>query len=142
MAAGTLTVAMSNQFGDRKDDNKVELTWLSETTGALSKAVCSTFSTAQAALCPTWPQPKKLTGYIRKIATNPGATTPDDNYDITLLDADGIDVAGGALTDRDASTSEVVVPASLIYIDSEITLTIAGAGSNKNGVCTIYLANE
>lgn len=142
MADGTLTVTMSNQFGDRGDDNKVVLTWLSETDGSLSKAVCSTFSTAQALLGPSWPQPSKLMGYIRKIETNPGGTAPDDNYDITLLDADGVDVAAGALGDRDTSTSEVVVPASPIYINSEITLTIAAAGSNKNGVCTIYMANE
>ena len=142
MADGTLTVTMSNEFGDRRDDNKVVLTWLSETDGSLSKAVCSTFSTAQAAILYSTPQPKKLTGFIRKIETNPGSTAPTDNYDITLLDADSVDVAAGALLDRDTSTSEIIVPASPIYIDSEITLTIAAAGSNKVGVCTIYLAND
>jgi hypothetical protein len=145
MADGTLVVTMSNPFGDRCQDNKVVLTWMSETTGALSKAVCSTFSTAQAAISPSYPQPSRLRGFIRKIETNPagtGGTIPTDNYDITLLDADGVDVAAGSLADRDSTTSEVVIPAAPIYIDTELTFTLASAGSNTLGACTLYLANE
>jgi len=141
MADGTLVVTMSNPFGDRSNDNLVTLTWMSETDGSLSKAVASTYTTAEIAAKPHFPAPSKLTGYIRKIVTNPGATAPTDNYDITLLDADGIDVAAGSLLDRDTTTSEAVVPAAPIYIDSEITLTIANAGNNKLGVVKIYLAN-
>lgn len=42
---------------------------------------------------------------------NPGATAPTAEYGITLTDADGADVFGGALLTRSASASEQARPA-------------------------------
>ena len=42
--------------------------------------------------------------------TNPGSTAPTDNYDIVVNDADGVDIFGGKLNNRDTATSEQAVP--------------------------------
>lgn len=50
-----------------------------------------------------------ITGwYLYSVETNPGATAPTDNYDITLIDSDGADLAGGTLMNRDTATTEFV----------------------------------
>jgi len=51
-----------------------------------------------------------VNGRVIAIITNPGATAPADNYDITIRDKDGVDIAGGALADRDTANSEIVQP--------------------------------
>jgi hypothetical protein len=48
--------------------------------------------------------------FLHKIAINPGATAPTDNYDIYLKDENGIDLLGGAGVDRDTVNSEQVYP--------------------------------
>lgn len=82
-------------------------------------------------------------GVILRIVTNPGAAAPTDNYDATLADADGVDVAGGLLADRDTANSESVVPIDTasglpFAVAGPLTLTIANAGSAKNGTVVIY----
>lgn len=47
-------------------------------------------------------------GQLFEVLTNPGAVAPTDNYDVTLIDADGIDRLQGVGEDRDTSTSEAV----------------------------------
>lgn len=42
--------------------------------------------------------------------TDPGSTAPTDDYDLTLSDADGADIFGAELNNRDASNSEQVTP--------------------------------
>ncbi len=79
----------------------------------------------------TWP----ISGYIVKVITNPGATAPTDNYDITLTNSDGIDVVHGALANRDTSTSEEIVP-----VPSD-NVTIYG-GSAVAGVITLNITNN
>jgi len=132
----TLTVAMSNEFGDMSDPNKVILDWLSTDLGVVSIAICSTYITAQGVFKP---HPKKLQGFLRSIETIPGllgdktTTVPTTLYDITLLDPYGYDISGGILADRSASVAEKEVPTEDLYIDSELTLTIANAGNAKTG---------
>ncbi len=46
--------------------------------------------------------------YLYAAETNPGDTAPIDNYDIVINDADGLDMAGGVLMNRDTSTTEGV----------------------------------
>ena len=60
----------------------------------------------------------KLDGYLIAIETNPGATAPTDNYDITLPDSDGIDVLQGLGANRDTANSEYA------------TILIAGTNSD------------
>lgn len=84
-------------------------------------------------------------GILLRVVTNPGATAPDDNYDLTLLDADAVDVLEGAGADRDTANSQqisLLAPTSTtgpIALAGQITPTIANAGSGKNGTITLYL---
>lgn len=146
MAVATLTVTMSNEFGNMRDPNKVILDWLSTSdTGAVSLAICSTYITAQGV---HKPHPKKLQGFIRSIMTIPGllgdltTTLPTTLYDITLLDPYGYDISGNILADRSATVAEKEVPTENLYIDSELTLTISGAGNSKTGRIILELASD
>ncbi len=70
--------------------------------------------------------------------TNPGATAPTTLYDLTMLDADGIDVLGGAGGDRSATVSEGTVPLINQIMDTALTFTIANAGDTKDGEAIFY----
>ena len=49
-------------------------------------------------------------GLVIAIITNPGSVAPADNYDLTILDKDGVDIAAGTLANRDTANSEIVQP--------------------------------
>jgi len=57
--------------------------------------------------------------------TNPGATAPDSNYDITLVDADGLDRFNGACLNRSSGTSERVHLGAFVSQNETLTLTVA-----------------
>jgi len=50
--------------------------------------------------------------YLFKVQTVPGAgaAQPDDDYDITITDAEGHDIMGGELANRDETNKEEAVP--------------------------------
>ena len=82
-----------------------------------------------------------LDGAIVRVATNPdGTDVPTDNYDITLVDADSIDILATEGNNRDTSTSEQVFPTDTPFHQGDITFTVANAGNAKKGVCTLYTA--
>jgi hypothetical protein len=74
----------------------------------------------------------KINGYLLALETNPGSTAPTDNYDITLIDEEGLDVLQGAGTDRDTTNTEMAAIALDSYFhppvtrDQSLTLTITG----------------
>jgi len=80
----------------------------------------------------------KFQGRLIGLHTNPGATAPTANYDITLVDGDGIDRLQGVGVDRHTSTSEqvpvvysgtsVMPPVS---VDETLTLTFANNSVNS-----------
>lgn len=140
--AQELTVTINgNPFLDgRTDTARIMLDWKTGASdGAVSLAVCTTFITAQAAKGPGYAQPKKIKGYLRFIETIPGlngnltTTLPTALYDITLLDAYSYDVAAGSLNDRSGTAAERVVPSAPIFLDTDLTLTIAAAGNSTTG---------
>jgi len=53
-----------------------------------------------------WP----IGGLLSSVTTNPGTPAPTALYDITLEDKDGVDVMGGALSNRADAASEVAYP--------------------------------
>ena len=140
--AESLTVTMTAPFADGRQDNKITLSWTSAADGSVSQSVCDNFNSGQ----PQYQfgtRPSKITGYIVRAVTNPDdSDAPTDDYDITLLDEDGVDVMGGNLIDRDTSDSEQVTPSSPPYIDSDLTLTVASAGDTKKGVLTLYMVSN
>lgn len=85
----------------------------------------------------------QLRGQLVEVVTNPGATAPEDNYDLTLTDKDGLDVLGGGGANRDTATTEQFVPvvtnaATTIYqppyVVGGFELKILNAGESKVGV--------
>lgn len=79
------------------------------------------------------------------VVTNPGATAPTDDYDITLTDEHGIDVMGGQLANRDTTTSESALPKiGSVYgcrpISGTITLNITNNSVNSaTGVVEVFI---
>lgn len=51
-----------------------------------------------------------IVGWLAEAETNPGTPSPTDNYDVTLTNADGLDVLGGEGADRSATITQTVLP--------------------------------
>lgn len=69
---------------------------------------------------------------IEAISTNPGATGPTDNYDITLLDSFGMDRLSSAGANRDTANTETAVVSGGYWLGGEsLTLTVAGTSVNS-----------
>lgn len=58
-----------------------------------------------------------IEGRLMELTTNPGSTAPTDNYDITLIDAEGVDRLQGVGANRDTTNTETAVP---VYSGSTI----------------------
>lgn len=127
--AGTVTVS----YREHTSVRVAEVTWESDASGDATGTVA-------------------LDGQIIKVTTNPDTDAPSANYDITLVDEDGVDVAAGLLANRHTSNSEEaylykeitlggtgtdrgILP---IYHSGLVTFTVAAAGNAKNGVARIY----
>jgi len=130
MAGATSSIVWNEESSDVL---KATITWLSDDA---SGAVTHTFDQVDK---------ERVRGYyLFFMLTNPGATAPTDNYDITLLDDDSVDMAGGALADRDTSNSEAVLPllsggvAGDRIVNGGIAVTITSAGNAKVGVLKLW----
>ncbi len=148
MAASMTVHVDHNPFLDGRGPARIILDWIAHTDGSASLGVCSTLSAANlsaaggnsAAL-----QLVKIRGVLEKIETSPGlngdraTSLPTDLYDITLLDAYGNDVADTTLMNRSGTAAEVVLYSHKYILDSELTLTIANAGSGLKGRVVIDL---
>jgi len=88
----------------------------------------------------------KVTGYVVLAITDPGATAPTDNYDITLTDEDDVDVFGGNLANRDTANSEHAVPKiGSVYggrfVNSALTMNLSNNSVNSaTGELKVYIA--
>lgn len=81
-------------------------------------------------------------GLIYEIKTVPGSgdDAPTDDYDVTLIDADGADLLGGNGADRDTANAEWAKPNTFPkVVDGAFTPTIANAGSANSGTLYIYV---
>lgn len=81
------------------------------------------------------------TGKVVVFTTDPDAgTAPTDNYDITIIDNQGVSVIGTAGADRDTANVEQVLSASLgAVVQSPLTFSVANAGSGGKGVAWVYI---
>jgi hypothetical protein len=79
-------------------------------------------------------------GRLLQIATDPGATAPQDNYDIALTEDNGADLLLGVGANRDTSNSEVAViesnGAHAVYAGTD-TLTLALTNNNVNSAIVV-----
>lgn len=145
--SASMTVSLEgNPFLDGcKDQARIVIDWISHTDGVVSLGIVSTKDAAEAALGGLRLDLNKIRGVLKSIQTSPGAsgdltTLLPTAYDLTLLDQYGLDVSGGQLLGRSAAVSEVVTYDPPIVVDaSEITVTIASAGSGKKGRIIITL---
>lgn len=84
-------------------------------------------------------------GFIVRVVTNPGATAPTADYDITITDEDDVDVLGGEGADRSASASEQVIPMlgssyGPCYVNSKLTFNLSNNSENSAvGEVVIYV---
>ena len=111
---------------------KLTVNWTSDGSGDVSEAISAA-------------NMKIIIGKnLAHFVTDPGSPAPTDNYDLTLLDAYGVDILGGEGVNRDTANSEQGIPAikSGIYgdriIDTALTFTIAGAGDSAQGIVILY----
>lgn len=86
-----------------------------------------------------------LRGWVLKVITKPGGTTPTANYDIALNDpnATSLDAFGGALADRAASTQEQKAPVlsgatGPVFLNGDYSLAITNNSVNSAQI-TIYM---
>ena len=70
-------------------------------------------------------------GWIVLAETNPGTTGPTDNYDIVINNANGVDVMGGSLANRDTTNSERATPAINGWVDGALTLAVSNNSVNS-----------
>lgn len=79
----------------------------------------------------------ELDGVLELLRTVPGADAaqPDDNYDVTLENEDGVDVLQGAGANRDETNAEEVVPLlahqTLGVTDAWLKVPVAGLHTLK-----------
>lgn len=90
---------------------------------------------------------ENLYGWLIKAVTDPGATAPTDNYDITLVDENSIDAAESMLVNRDTANTETVYPVATgavtpVFLCGSHTFTLANAGDSKQGRLVIYIAES
>ena len=76
-----------------------------------------------------------------KFIPNTDADQPADEYDVTLLDTDGVDVLGGLGANLSQSTASITTPLAgdgLVNVRSALSLVVANAGNTKKGQVVIY----
>lgn len=90
--------------------------------------------------------PESVDGYVVGAVTNPGATAPQDNYDITVTDGDGCDVFGAALNNRDTANSEYAIPKAdgtnyaERWVSGILTMNLSGNNvDSATGVLKVYI---
>ncbi len=85
--------------------------------------------------------PFNIDGHVMHAETVPSAVTaPQDNYDLVLSNANGVDVFGAELNNRATATAQQAMPKignsyGDRYVDGP--LTIAMSGNNVNGAITV-----
>jgi hypothetical protein len=113
---------------------RIDLAWTCDAAGAVTE----------------WYTRDCVRGRLSKVVFNPGTAAPTDNYDVTLLDTNGVDVLQGLGANRDTANTETVVPAIEqlvgattallpVVVCDKLQLVIANAGNAKEGVISLYI---
>lgn len=131
-AVGSVTQAL----GSMNYDTRVKV-WIMSFTGDSSDGTVPATATTI-----------NIDGYVTMVVTDPGGTAPTDNYDITLTDANGVDIMGGSLANRDTINTEQAFPlldaTNFVYgpryVSGTLTLTITNQSVNSaTGQVLIYI---
>lgn len=82
-----------------------------------------------------------IEGRIQKLVTNPGTPAPTDNYTVTLVDQNGLDVLYGVGANRDTANTESAVdllsPGLNPVVDESDTLTLTISGNSVHSAQTL-----
>ena len=112
----------------------------------MREIVCTCVADAAAATVPDTALTEDMSGWwLERIVVNPGTTAPTVNSDITLEDADGVDVLGGAGTNlihNTASTHAFPLNATVpvrVPITGTLTQTIANNAVNSANIVIKYI---
>jgi hypothetical protein len=71
---------------------------------------------------------------------DPGSTAPTADWDLTITDADSIDLLGGNGVDCSATATEYIAESSLGSIDGGvITFNVTNAGDQKTGTVYVWI---
>ena len=109
---------------------KVKFVWVSAAGGTVGAAAVNSTTT------------NAYSGEIVRLVTVPATAgdQPDDNYNVTVLDADGNDVLMGAGLLRDEATTEQVLASSLgIVANDTLKLMVTAAGAGLGGTVYVYI---
>jgi len=88
------------------------------------------------------------TGELRQVKFVPdgGGTAPTDLYDVTVTDANGVDILGGTGANLSSTTAAIKIPVfgfqtdRLLLETGDLTPTVAAAGNAKGGTIILYVA--
>lgn len=132
-ASGTVAITRAREDIGSLNRKKIVVAWTSDAAaGTVSQVIA------------------ECIGAIERVVTDPGTPAPTANYDITLLDENGIDVLQNLGQNRHTSNSEQIFPGGSctdgtnntvipMAVHGDLTLTIANAGNSKQGTFTLYL---
>lgn len=116
------------------------ITFAHYTDGRFRRIVATCTADASDASYPATNLPG-FSGKLLALRTNPGSTAPQDNYDITLVDGDGVDRLQGVGANRSTTNSQEV---AVVYSGTAIhpacsheTLTLTLANNNVNSAVTV-----
>lgn len=83
-----------------------------------------------------------ITGKPQRLVTIPdGTDAPTDDYDITILDDNGVDILATQGANRDTANTERVQSLAATpfdYFIGTLELVVANAGNAKKGVAILY----
>ena len=112
-----------------------------DTIGPIRRVIFTCTGDASDGSFPATELTTKFNGEILQVVTNPGSTAPTDNYDITLTNADGLDMLGGWGANRDTANTELAVPVFAdnfhVYLADKDTLTLNVTGNSVNSATTV-----
>lgn len=102
--------------------------------GNIRKAIFTVTADAADASVPATAISVKIEGRLVQLITDPGATAPTDNYDITLVDGNGLDVLQGVGANRDTTNTEA---AAIVFAGTSINPVV-----DETDTLTLTIANN
>jgi hypothetical protein len=116
-AAGTVTQTRTNLSGDLR---VIEMSVTTASNGSLTATETN------------W----DIDGILFMVETDPGTTSPTDEYDLTLTNEQNHDVMGGGLADRSETSTQWVFPQvsssnACVPVEGKLTLNLSNNSVNS-----------
>lgn len=130
MAGSSVTITRKKLGGVLK----VKFAWVSDaSSGAVTSASTGNVT------------PFEVVGIPMRLTTVPsgGDTAPTADYDITIVDEDGVDILNGLGADRSATATQnkTQLDGLIMFAATSLTLTVAAAGNSKAGTVYLYVVD-